>query len=172
MITAPAARSRSATNESRAWRTPTSASDHAIRGVDVVFDQHRDAVKRSARALGFPLGVERVRDGQRVGVDLHDRAQRGPLLVQLRDAREIGLDELMRGERAGGHARLELRDGHFLVAEVLGARGRRAAGRRSAREENRQGQGSERNYAVHDLGMVTENAPLTFDGPGGFLEAP
>ena len=47
--------------------------------------QDGDAVQRPARSLLAPLAVERVGDGERVGVDLDDRAERGPLPVDRLD---------------------------------------------------------------------------------------
>src|SRR5204863_2502527 len=49
---------------------------HAIRRVDVVFDENRNAVKRPAQAPGLALGVERIGNGEGVRVELDDRLER------------------------------------------------------------------------------------------------
>jgi hypothetical protein len=50
----------------------TGGGHHAIGCVDVVFDQHGNAVERAARAFLAHLLVECFGDGQRVGVELND----------------------------------------------------------------------------------------------------
>ena len=64
---------------------------HHAGDVDVVLDQDRDAVQRAADLAGLALGVERVGVGERRRVDLDDRIQRRPGIVDLRDAIEIRL---------------------------------------------------------------------------------
>src|SRR3989304_5816562 len=56
-------------------------SRHLVVGVDVVFDGDRDSVQRTAETFGAALGVERVRDRERLGVGLDDGPQRGPPAV-------------------------------------------------------------------------------------------
>src|SRR5881628_3665633 len=41
---------------------------HAIGRRDVVLHQHRDAVQRSAHAVCLALGIEPIRNGQRIGI--------------------------------------------------------------------------------------------------------
>ena len=62
---------------------------HAIGGVDVVLDQHRNAVKRSAQASGLPLGVECIGDGEGVGVELEDRMERRAIAIERLNPREV-----------------------------------------------------------------------------------
>ena len=64
-ITAPAARRRATTNAScaarrRLERERAGRRHHAVGGVDVVLDQDRDAVQRTAQRPRLALGVERV----------------------------------------------------------------------------------------------------------------
>ena len=49
----------------------------AIGSVDVVLQQHRDAVQRAADLAGLALGVERVGVLQRVRIELDDRIELG-----------------------------------------------------------------------------------------------
>ena len=97
--TAPAARSRSATKavagRDRAFESQRArGGGHAVGGVDVVLEEDGHAVQRPARSAGLPLGVERVGDGQRLGVGLDDAAQGGAPAIEPLDAVEVGLDQL------------------------------------------------------------------------------
>ena len=125
-ITAPAARSRSTTNASRAAIDPSQRQrsggrHHPIAGVDVVLDEDRDAVQRPAHALAFALGVERVGNRQRVGIELDDRPQRRTAAIDRLDARGVQLDEPPRGVAAGRHRLLQLGDRRFVELECAGA---------------------------------------------------
>ena len=94
----------------------------AVAGVDVVLDQDREAVQRAAGALRPALGVERVGDGQRVGVGLDDAAQLRPAAIEGVDAVEVGLGQRARGQLPGGHSLLEIGERGFDDV-VLGGRG-------------------------------------------------
>ena len=61
--------------------------------VDVVLDQHGNAVQRSAHLAGLALGVERGGLGGGSRIDLDHRIQLRAGIVNLRDAIEIGLRE-------------------------------------------------------------------------------
>ena len=115
-ITAPAARSRSTTNASRARDRPfererAGRRHHPIGGVDVVLDEHRNAVQRPARAA-WPCVRRRARSAiaARLGIDLDDRAQRRTRAIDLFDPLEIEIDELPRRVAARLHPLLQLRD--------------------------------------------------------------
>ena len=47
---------------------------HLIGGLDVVFDQHRHAVERTARRFRSQFPITRIGNRQRIGIDLDDRA--------------------------------------------------------------------------------------------------
>ena len=90
-MTAPAARSFCATAEScerlgAEQRERAGGGHHSVGGIDVVFDQHRDAVHRAARAFGFALLIEGIGDGECVGIHLDDGVDRGAILIDLGDA--------------------------------------------------------------------------------------
>ena len=80
-------------------------------------------MQRPACLAGAPLGVHRVRDRQRVGIELEDGAQRWAFAIERGDAIEIGLRDAMRRQASCFHAVLELGDGHFLESEVTTFRG-------------------------------------------------
>ena len=113
---------------------PTSASDPAVvimrsRGGDVVFDEHRDAMQRAARAFGFALSSSAVGDGERVRIEFDNRVDGGAVLVDVRfsyfpfiyfkDARRVPLDERASGELARFHALLQLGQRDFFELERL-----------------------------------------------------
>ena len=75
-------------------------------------------MKRAARMTASSFSVERVGDGQGVGVSLDDAAQRGAGTVDGFDAQQVGFDQLSRAERAGGHVGLQLVDGDFVQIHV------------------------------------------------------
>ena len=104
---------------------------HPVGGVDVVLEQHRDAVERPARSLGGPLLVERLGQRERLRVGLDDRLERDVLPVHGRDPLEIQLDHALRGVAARRHARLQLGDGDLLELE------RRQGGGRTSRHRHR-----------------------------------
>ena len=94
---------------------------HAIAGVDVVLDDDRDTVQRTARTARPSFVVQRVGDGQRVRVDLDDRSQRRSLPIDLLDPAQIELGDLPGGVSARRHPLGELRGSGFLERK----RGRR-----------------------------------------------
>ena len=94
--TAPASRSARATNESRGGIEPRRASEPAV----VVIWSAVSTL--SLTSTGMPcsgprgpfvlaLRVERLGDGERVGVRLDDAAERGPAAIEGLDAGEVGL---------------------------------------------------------------------------------
>ena len=121
-MTAPASRSRAAMNASRgaidsAERERAGARVHAVGGVNVVLDEHRNAVQRAANAPGFSLCIALLGDAHRVGIALDDRVDRGPGLVDRVDAREVQLGDRARGVAARLHAFLQRGDRRFLELE-------------------------------------------------------
>ena len=62
------------------------AVEQAIGRPDVVLQENRDPVERSAHPSGLSLGVQVFGDLQRVRVDLENRAQRRTAPVQRLDA--------------------------------------------------------------------------------------
>ena len=105
-ITAPAARSRATTKASRGAIEPSSASDPAV--VVILSPVSMLSLIRTGMPCSgprgperLPLGVERVGDGQRVGVDLDDRADRRPRLIDGRNPLQIALGDRPRRKRPG-----------------------------------------------------------------------
>jgi hypothetical protein len=83
---------------------------HAVAGVDVVLEQHGDAVQRTARARTPALTVELGGDRRGVGVDLEDRPQGRSAAVDGVDAREVVQGDLDGARGAALHQLLPLRD--------------------------------------------------------------
>ena len=90
---------------------------HAVRSVDVVLDEDRDAVERPARAPGLAFGVERVGDRPCLGIDLEHRAERRTGAVDLLDPPEVEIDDLPRRIPPRLHPLLQLFDGHLIEHE-------------------------------------------------------
>jgi hypothetical protein len=65
-----------------------------IGGVDVVFDQDRNAVKRTVQASCDTLGIERGGDRKRIGIQLDHRMQRWAVPIQRLNAGDVGADDL------------------------------------------------------------------------------
>jgi hypothetical protein len=59
-------------------------------------------VQRPARLAGLALGVERIGVGDGGWTRLDDGAQRRACIIDLRDAIEVRLRQLVRRQRAGG----------------------------------------------------------------------
>jgi hypothetical protein len=88
---------------------------------DVVFDQHGNAVQRSARAVASALLVERIGDGQRIGIEFDDGVDRRALFIDFRDALEIFLRDRMRREFSGVHSILKRSHADFVEFKRLDA---------------------------------------------------
>ena len=121
-MTAPAWRSFCATKESlrgtRAHQRQRAGSSlHAVGSVDVVLDQDRNPVQRAARALGLPLLVEGVGNGQGVGVEFDHAVHRRPAPVDLFDPRHVFLGQGSRGKFPDFMPACKLRDGEFVEFE-------------------------------------------------------
>src|SRR6266852_4848321 len=124
MITAPALRNRAATKASFGAGDPVSAREPAVvciavRGVDIVFDEYRDAMKRPAGALRLALLVERVSDLESIGVELNDGVDHGSSFVHLSDTRQILLGHRARGILAGLEAFLKIVNRDLIEFEVF-----------------------------------------------------
>ena len=76
--------------------------------IDVVFNQHRNAVQASAHASRLSLFVKIGRDRERVRIQLNDGVDRGPPLVYIIDPLQIFPGERMRAVFSGGHAALQV----------------------------------------------------------------
>jgi len=98
---------RFGTNEGKG----TGSRHHPIAGIDVVFDQHRNAVQRTAWTFLFAFAIESDRDSFGVGIHFDHRVQAGALLVDVGDAVGVFLDELARCVFARLQAVLEIGDG-------------------------------------------------------------
>ena len=93
-------------------RQRSGGGGHAVGRIDVVFDKDGDAVQRPSRAPGFPFPIERIGDGERVGIEFQHGAQRGPLAINGGDARQVSFRN-----RPGGEA-LQAGDGDFIQVEA------------------------------------------------------
>jgi hypothetical protein len=123
---------------------------HAIAGCDVVFDEDGDAVQRTARAPGFPLGIQTVGVLQRVRIDLDHAPDRGSLPIDRLDSREVLLDERAGRVPSGLHSLLEIRNRCLFDIE-RGWRDHPGRGCRPAHDGEsraRQDQGSQRGDAA------------------------
>ncbi len=109
----------------RLWRVcqrqRAGGSLHAVGCIDVVFDQDRNAMHRAAWTFLLPLTIQGVGDGERVGIGLDHRAQRGPTTVDGFDSSQVLFGNRARGELAGAHAVGEITNGDLL--EILRLRG-------------------------------------------------
>ena len=90
--------------------------------IDVVLDEHRNAVQASAHASRLSLFIKIGRDRERVRIQLDNCVDRGPPLVYIIDAVQIFPGERMRAVFSGGHAALQLINRQLFEFE----RGRRA----------------------------------------------
>ena len=73
---------------------------HLVVGRDVVLEQDRDPVQRTAGSAGTSFRVPTVGDRQRLGVRLDDGVEEG---IESFDPPQVGLGQLGRGERARRH---------------------------------------------------------------------
>lgn len=64
-------------------RDCSSRRHHAVGGVDVVFEDNRDAVQRATGTLGLALSVEGVGDAEHIGVEFDQGIDRRATLVDL-----------------------------------------------------------------------------------------
>ena len=118
---------------------------HRVVGRDVVLEQDRDPVQRTAAPAGPSLGITPGGDLQGVGVGLDDRVQKG---IEASDAVEVCLGQLDAAQRARRHQPLEFRDRgleprgglvgvppwrHSLVDRPMVAAGDRRPGQRLTR---------------------------------------
>ncbi len=78
-----------------------------VRGVVVVLDDHRDAVKRSRELSGGEHGVELVGPLQRPRIHPNDGVECWPALVVGVDARQIRFDQLSGSQLARLHRRVD-----------------------------------------------------------------
>ena len=153
-ITAPASRSRATRKRVARRASPRRARATrpwcAIRsrGVDVVLDQHRDAVQRSAHPAALALGVERRRRSVSAsGLSLDHAVQRRPAAIDRLDAAQIALRHLDRGDMPRSHQRLQITNrvlgcGSNIYARRRSAGTRRTTTRSSARPARPRSPGS------------------------------
>jgi hypothetical protein len=111
---------------------------HTVGGVYVVFNENGDAVQRPADAARPALAVERVGDGERVGVRLDDRPQGGAAAVHVLYAFEILLGDLAGRQPTRPHRLLEARGGRLVQLEGAGLwrGGREKVGAREGRRRD------------------------------------
>ena len=143
-ITAPAARSLATTAESRSGTEFCSATLPAVVGqagdVEVVLDQHRDAVQRAADLAGGALEVEEAGVLQRARVDDPDGVEPGAARVDRRDPVDVGARGLDAGQLPGRHLRLQLGDGEAFEVQHRIGRARWRRQQQQSRDCDRQGQ--------------------------------
>ena len=83
---------------------------------NVILEQHGDAVQRTAR--GLSLGVKRVSDRQRIGIQFDDRVERWSLPVESFDAVEVHFRQPSRSVLARIYFGLQFGDGQFIHFET------------------------------------------------------
>ena len=88
------------------------------RGVGLILDEDRDAVKRSDEAGGLERGIESIRFIEGCGIQRDDRVDSGTFLVIGLDAIEVYLHQLAAGELAGLIGRVDFVDGRFENTEA------------------------------------------------------
>jgi hypothetical protein len=109
--------------------------------VDVVLERDRNAVERPAHAAGRPLAIERVGLLEGARVDREGGVQ--SVFVE-REPHEVLLNELMRGETARLHGRLQVRDRRFDDGEGrTGGRGSAVLCGRYKRDEDDSNRGDD-----------------------------
>src|SRR5208282_308529 len=100
-------------------RQRTRRSIHAVSGIDVVFDQDRNAMEQPARPLRLALLIERVGDLQRLRVEFDDRVDHRAGLVDLLNARQVLLGQRARRILTGLKGFLDFVNRDFVELELL-----------------------------------------------------
>jgi hypothetical protein len=93
-------------------------------------------MQRSANPAGPSLGIEAIRDRERIGVDFDDASQSRTAAIDRFDPYEVFLGERSRGVMSRAHAILQIADRCFFEVE------RRSSGR--LRRERRGGKQGDR----------------------------
>ena len=119
-----------------------------VRGVDVVLEQHRDALESAARTVGVSVRVAGRRLGGGRGVQLQDRVH---VVVERADAAQVGGGEPRARHHAAVEAGLDHRDGQRVEPRIGPDRGR-GSGRLGDRgsDGGAPGQGDDRNQRDKD----------------------
>src|SRR3954464_3628029 len=117
---APAARSFATTGESLAGTLFSSATEPAVVGMPAAsrLSLTITGMQRAANVAGGALGVHLRGLVERPGVEAADGVDRRALGVGQRDPLEVGLRQLRRGQRAGGHPGLQVGECGGLEREV------------------------------------------------------
>ena len=111
-----------------------------IRRVEVVLQDHGDAVERGAPAGSFPLGVELAGSPPGLRVQRDHGVDRRPLIVVGGDPRETELDQPLGIERPGVHGVVDLGDRRRGQIELALTERRHTRGRGERRQENEPGE--------------------------------
>jgi hypothetical protein len=90
---------------------------HLVGRVDVVLDENGDSVQRPADASGLSFIVELRRDRERIRIQLDDRVDCRPALIERVDAREVLLDERSRRIGTAAEAGAEVVDRQLVEGE-------------------------------------------------------
>ena len=106
---------------------------HPVGSVDVVLDEHGNAVHRSAHRSSLPLPIERLGNRQCVGVDLEHGVERRTRTVHRVNALEIHLRDRSCRPAPTRHTRLQL--GHRDLVQFEGGNAR--SGDRQSRTRRR-----------------------------------
>ena len=115
--------------------------------IDVVFDQHRDAVQRAAHAVVPAFGVEPARLFQGVRGEHPYRVEAWPVRVQQPDPLEVLRHQLPRRDQVAGHGLLQLSDTGAL--QVNRERpGPRRGGRRRGEQPGQADRGQQDNHGA------------------------
>ena len=90
---------------------------HFVAGINVVFEQHRDAVQRAQNSAVPPQHVGILCHHQRVGINFNNSIDARAVLVESDDASQIIFRQFLGSEVAGSHLSLQL--GHGSLVESV-----------------------------------------------------
>ncbi len=147
-------------------------------GVDVVLQQHRDAVQRPAHRIGTAFHVAQRRFLQRVRVQFYDGVELRPGLVDGGDPIQVRLRQPPAVQFPGLHARLQVGDVELGVPEVgRRRRGRRTGGRRRLAGSQGEHQAKRQPRSAHadtcaELRQATQPRPRASNPPAPADVAP
>jgi hypothetical protein len=86
------------------------APTFSVDGGNVVFDQDGDTVERTARTKESTLLIENLGLEYSRGIDLDNRMEGCPLMINFLDPLEVSLHKVRRRKVAGGESSLEFSD--------------------------------------------------------------
>jgi hypothetical protein len=124
---------------------------HAVGGVDVVLEQHRQPVQGPAQVARAALPVELGGQGLGLRIELEDRIEPGPMLVDGADPGQVLAGQVDRTEPPGLHGRAQSGQGGFLQGRRPGRPGLQGRGR-AQRQRGSAGQAKAQEIPAVDAG--------------------